>query len=74
MMNALRIVALALVAAGVLGLIYGGFSYTKNTREAKIGPLEVTMNQKETVNVPVWAGAAAIVVGVGLLLVGSRRT
>ncbi len=73
-MNALRIVALALVAAGVLGLIYGGFSYTKNTREAKIGPLEVTMNQKETVNVPVWAGAAAIVVGVGLLLVGSRRT
>jgi TRAP-type C4-dicarboxylate transport system permease small subunit len=73
-MNALKVVALALIVAGILGLIYGGFTYTKNTREAKIGPLEMTMNQQETVNVPVWAGVGAIVVGAGLLLVGSRKT
>jgi hypothetical protein len=74
MMNALKIAALALIAAGILGLIYGGFTYTKNSREAKIGPLEMTMDQKQTVNVPVWAAVGAIVVGAGLLLAGSRKT
>jgi TRAP-type C4-dicarboxylate transport system permease small subunit len=74
MMNALKIVALALIAAGVLGLIYGGFTYTKNSREAKIGPLEMTMARKQTVNVPVWAAVGAIVVGAGLLVAGSRKT
>ncbi len=73
-MNALKMVALALIAAGVLGLLYGGFSYTRNTQEAKIGPLEMTVNHRETVNVPVWAGVGAIVLGAGLLLAGSRRT
>jgi TRAP-type C4-dicarboxylate transport system permease small subunit len=68
-MNSLRIVALALIAAGVLGLIYGGFSYTKRTHEAKIGPFEMAVKEKETVNVPVWAGVGAIVVGAALLLV-----
>ena len=73
-MNALKIVALALIAAGILGLIYGGFTYTKDSHEAKIGPIEMTVKQKETVNVPVWAGVGAIVVGAALLLVGSRKT
>ncbi len=73
-MNAFKVVALALIAAGILGLIYGGFTYTKNTREAKIGPLEMTVNQKETVNVPVWAGVGAIIVGAGLLLAVSRKS
>jgi uncharacterized membrane protein YidH (DUF202 family) len=71
-MNSLKVMALALIAAGILGLIYGGFTYTKNTRQAKIGPLEITMDQKETVNVPVWAGVGAIIVGAGLLLAVSR--
>jgi multidrug transporter EmrE-like cation transporter len=73
-MNALKIAALALIAAGILGLVYGGFTYTKNTHEAKIGPLEMSVDQKETVNVPVWAGVGAILVGAGCLLVGSRKT
>jgi hypothetical protein len=73
-MNGIKIVALALIAAGVLGLIYGGFTYTKNTHEAKIGPIEMTMKEKETVNVPVWAGIGAIVAGAALLLVGGRKT
>jgi hypothetical protein len=72
-MNGLKIVALALIAAGVLGLIYGGFTYTKNTHEAKIGPIEMTMKEKETVNVPVWAGVGAIVAGAVLLLMGGRK-
>jgi hypothetical protein len=73
-MNALKIVALALIAAGILGLMYGGFTYTKATHEAKIGPIEMAVKEKETVNVPVWAGVGAIVVGAGLLLVGGRKT
>jgi hypothetical protein len=73
-MNALKIVALALIAAGILGLVYGSFSYTKNTHEAKIGPIELAVKDKETVNVPVWAGVGAIVIGAGLLLTGGRRS
>ena len=73
-MNGLKIVALALIAAGVLSLIYGSFTYTKKTHEAKIGPIEMTMNEKQTVNVPVWAAVGAIVAGVALLLAGSRKT
>lgn len=73
-MNALKIVALALIAAGILGLMYGGFTYTKSTHEAKIGPIEMAVKQKETVNVPVWAGVGAIVVGAALLLVGGRKS
>jgi hypothetical protein len=72
-MNGLKIVALALIAAGVLGLMYGGFTYTKKTHEAKIGPIEMAMKEKETVNVPVWAGVGAIVAGAALLLVGGRK-
>ena len=67
-MSAAKIVGMVLIAAGALGLVYGGFSYTKETHEAKIGPLELSVKDKETVNVPVWAGVGAIVVG-GLLLV-----
>lgn len=73
-MNALKIVALALIAAGILGLMYGGFTFTKNTHEAKIGPIEMAVKEKETVNVPVWAGVGAIVVGAALLFAGGRKT
>ena len=73
-MNSLKIAALMLIAAGVLGLVYGGFSYTKETHEAKLGPLEMAVKEKGTINVPVWAGVGAIVVGCGLLLVGGKRT
>ena len=71
-MSALKLVAIVLVAAGILGLVYGGITYTKTTHDAKIGPLEFSIKDKETVNVPMWAGIAAIVVGGGLLLVKSR--
>lgn len=63
---------MVLITAGLLGLVYGGFSYTKETREAKIGPLELSVKDKETVDVPVWAGVGAIVVGGLLLLVPTK--
>ena len=67
-MSVLKIVALLLIAAGIIGLVYGGITYTKTTHSAKVGPLELSIKDKETVNIPVWAGVGAIVVG-GLLLV-----
>lgn len=71
-MDASRIAALALIVAGILGLAYGGFTYTSDTHEAKLGPIELSVKDKKTVNVPVWAGVAAIVLGGGLLL-GYRK-
>jgi hypothetical protein len=72
-MSAVKIVGIVLIVAGILGLAYGKFSYTKETHEAKIGPLELSMKDKETVNVPVWAGVGAIVIGGILLLVPTKN-
>jgi len=72
-MNAVKMMAIVLIAAGVLGLAIGGFSYTSDTHEAKLGPLELSVKEKETVNVPVWAGVGAIVIGGALLLVGGKK-
>jgi len=55
-MNGVKILAIVLIVAGVLGLLYGSFSYTKKTHEAKLGPIELSVKDKQTVNVPVWAG------------------
>jgi TRAP-type C4-dicarboxylate transport system permease small subunit len=73
-MNSLKIVALVLIVAGILGLAYGGLTYTKETHQAKIGPFEISTNEKETINIPVWAGIGAIVLGGGLLFVAGRKT
>jgi len=73
-MGGLRMVALALIVVGVLALAYGGFTYTKATHRSKLGPIEISMDEKERVNVPVWAGVAAIVAGTGLLLTGGRKS
>ena len=72
-MSPTKIVAIILIVAGVLGLAYGKFSYTEETHDAKIGPIEMSVKDKETVNIPVWVGVGAIVVGAGLLLAGGRR-
>jgi LPXTG-motif cell wall-anchored protein len=66
-MNAVKILAIVLIIAGILGLAYGSFSYTKETHEAKLGPIELSVKDKQTVNVPVWTGVGAIVVGGALL-------
>ena len=71
-MSPTKIIAIVLIIAGVLGLAYGKFSYTE-THDTKVGPIEMSVKDKETVNIPVWVGVGAIVIGAGLLLAGGRR-
>ena len=73
-MNGIKILAIALIVGGVLGLVYGGFSYTKETHQAKLGSLELSIKDKERVNVPVWAGVGAIAIGGALLLFGGKKS
>ncbi len=67
-MSMQKLLAIVFIGAGIMGLIYGGFSFTKETHEAEMGPLSMSIDEKEYVSVPVWAGIASIVVGTGLLL------
>jgi TRAP-type C4-dicarboxylate transport system permease small subunit len=64
----IKLVAVILIVAGILALVYGGFSFTKESHRAHVGPFDFSFQEKEHVNVPVWAGVAAIVVGAGMLL------
>lgn len=72
-MNAAKLAGIVLIVAGTLGLVYGSFSYTKETHEAKLGPLQFSVQEKETVNVPIWAGVGAIVMGGLLLVFGGKK-
>lgn len=71
-MNAVKVFGIVLILAGVLGLAYGSFSYTKDTQEAKLGPIALSVKNKETVNIPIWAGVGAIVAGAFLLFMRSK--
>lgn len=71
-MNALKVVGIILVVAGVIALATGGFSYTKETHKADIGPIHIAVQDKQEVNVPLWAGIGAIVVGVVLLVLPKK--
>jgi len=72
-MNGTKILGLALLVAGILGLLYGGFTYTRQSRTTSLGPIELTVKDRETVNIPVWAGVGAIVLGGALLLFERKR-
>jgi len=72
-MSAAKVIAIILIVAGALGLVYQQFSFTKETHQAKIGPLELSVKEKETVNIPLWASLGAIGVGVVLLVTSSRK-
>ena len=69
----MKIPTIVLILAGILGLAYESFSYTKQTHNVKIGPIEMSVQDKQTVNVPVWAGVGVIVIGGALLLFGARK-
>ena len=71
-MNAIKMLGIALLIAGLLGLVYGGFSYTKDTTALKLGPIELTVKEKQTVNIPLWAGIASIIAGGALLVLGGK--
>jgi TRAP-type C4-dicarboxylate transport system permease small subunit len=68
-MNPVKVLGVILIFAGILGLAYRGFTYTKKTHKAEIGRIELKLEEKETVDVPMWASIGAIVVGAGLLVV-----
>ena len=72
-MNTSKIIGIILITAGCLGLVYGGFSYTKETSGMKLGPIELKVEQKETVNVPLIVSAGAIVIGVLMLVAVGRK-
>lgn len=72
-MSAIKIVAILLIVAGIAGLIYGKFTYTKSTHDVNLGPIDLSVKEKKTVNVPLWAGIATIVAG-GLLFFVPRKT
>jgi uncharacterized membrane protein len=72
-MNIVQIAAITLIVGGVLGLVYGSFSYTQGTHEARIGAIELSVKDRENVRVPTWAGVGAILAGAILLLLGKRK-
>lgn len=72
-MNAVKILGVVLILAGTLALAYRTFSYTKDTHEAKIGPLELQLKEKETISIPTWAGVGAIIIGAALLFFPIRK-
>ena len=73
-MSGIKILAIVLIVAGVLGLVYGGFSYIKDSHTTKLGPIKLTVEDKERVNVPVWTGVGAIVFGAALLLYAGKKS
>ena len=72
-MNGQKLAAIVLLVAGTLGLAYGGFTYTKGTEHTQIGPIDIAVKDQEHVNVPIWAGVAAIAGGAVLLVMGSKK-
>lgn len=71
-MNAMKMAAIVLIVVGGLALAYGGFTYTKDTHQAKLGPIELSVKETQTVNIPIWAGLGLIVAGVGMLFVRNK--
>ena len=72
-MSGTRIAAIALIVVGVLGLAYGGLNYTRDHQEVQMGSMSISMSERRTVPIPLWAGVAAVLVGAGLLLVPPRK-
>ncbi|HEX5671051.1 MAG TPA: hypothetical protein VFX66_05890 [Sulfuricurvum sp.] len=72
-MNIFKIAGIVLIIAGVLGLIYGQFSYTKETKETKMGPIELSIKEQQVVNIPLWVGASSVVFGSLILLFAVKR-
>ncbi|NLB83750.1 MAG: hypothetical protein GX791_05840 [Synergistaceae bacterium] len=71
-MKPFKMIGVILILAGIFGLIYGGFSFTEETHDAKVGPVEISVKEKNRISVPTWASAGAIVVGGAVLFMGGR--
>jgi drug/metabolite transporter (DMT)-like permease len=73
-MSGLKILAIILIVAGVLALVYGGFSYIKDSHTTELGPIKITTQDKERVHIPIWAGVVAIAIGATLLLTAGKKS
>ena len=73
-MNAARITGIVLIVLGLAGFFTGGFSFTKDTTAAKLGPVQLTVKEKESVNIPQWLSLGAVVLGAVVLVVGFKRS
>ena len=73
LMRGIRILAVVLIVVGTLGLAYGAFTYTRETHRAKVGSLDISVKEKEKVNIPVWGSVGAIAAGTVLLLAGGKK-
>ena len=69
----MRIVGIILIIVGIVGLAYGGITYTRRRDTVTLGPISASVTQRETVPIPPIAGAIALVAGIGLLIAGGRR-
>ncbi|HEY1900273.1 MAG TPA: hypothetical protein VGG49_10795 [Steroidobacteraceae bacterium] len=72
-MSPVKVIAIVLIIAGALGLAYGGFSYTRTSHEVKVGPVDLSLQERKTIDVPVWAGVGAILIGGALLLLARPK-
>jgi hypothetical protein len=72
-MNTTKIIGIVLIVGGVLGLVFGGFSFTKQTTKATLGPISLSVQEKETVNMPLWASLIGIAAGAALLVAGGKK-
>lgn len=72
-MNTTKIIGIILIVGGVLGLVFGGFSFTKETTKANLGPISLSVQEQETVNIPLWASIIAIAAGAAVLVAGTRK-
>jgi uncharacterized membrane protein YidH (DUF202 family) len=72
-MNTVKVIGVILIVGGTLGLVYGGVSYTKEHQAAKLGPIELSMSQKETIAIPTWLSVGAIIIGAAALLLSGKK-
>ena len=72
-MNLYTVIAILLIVAGILGLAYGQFSYIKESHGARLGPIDLTINEKQTVNIPIWAGMGFIGAGAGVMVFAFKK-
>ncbi|MGW8169369.1 MAG: hypothetical protein ACWGHH_05140 [Sulfurovaceae bacterium] len=72
-MKTIKIVGIVLIVAGILGAVFGGFSYTKQTQEVKMGPIEMTVKDRQTIDIPIWVSMSVMVLGGALLFLGSKK-
>lgn len=72
-MNIRQILGITLLVGGTLALVYGGFSYTKETHKTELGALNLSVENRDYVAIPVWFGAGAILLGGVLLLLRPNK-